>query len=121
MTNLNKQILEMIQSSEGHLTAEEAFMLAKKKHINVSMASIYRILNKLYEEGLINKVSTEDGPDIFDKTINEHGHLVCDVCGGIIDFEILPIKKVINKEVKEDIKSIDLKLHYICEKCKSKK
>ena len=55
MTKLNQQILDMINSSNGHLTAEEAFLLAKKKKIEISLASTYRILNKLVKEGLINK------------------------------------------------------------------
>ncbi len=120
MTKLNRQILEMMQNSKGHMTAEEAFLLAKRKNIDVSLASMYRILNRLTEDGLLTKVSMDGQPDVFDKTVREHGHLVCDVCGEIVDFEIGNIKEIINEEVNEDIKTIDLKLHYVCAKCRKK-
>ena len=53
MTDLNRQILDMIQNSDGHLSASEAFDLARSQGIDVSLSSMYRILNSLYEKGYI--------------------------------------------------------------------
>ena len=120
MTKLNQEILDMITNSSGHLTAEQAFLLAKKKKIDVSMASVYRILNKLADDGYINKVCIPGQVDVFDKTTTEHEHLICDQCGKIIDINIKGIKKILEKETKEKVNKYDLCIHYICEDCRKK-
>ena len=121
MTKLNQTILDMILNSDGHLTAEEAFLLAKEKKINVSMASIYRILSKLAEEGYIKKISIPGGADIFDKTLENHEHLVCKVCGKVKDIHIDNLNKLLIKETGlKEIDSYSLCIDYVCEDCKKR-
>lgn len=120
MTKLNQQILDMLNNSSGHLTAEDTFLLAKKKKIKVSMASIYRILNKLYDEGLINKVTIPGQVDIFDKTKGSHEHLLCDKCGKVLDINIKNIKGYLEKNTNEKIDKYDLCIHYTCAECRKK-
>lgn len=120
MTNLNQSILEMVRNSEGHLTAEEAFLLAKKKKIDVSMASIYRILGKLADDGLIRRFSVSGGADVFDKTLDEHEHLICSKCGKVKDIHIKDLKKKLIKEVGVEISDYELSINYICDDCKKK-
>lgn len=120
MTSLNQNILEMVRKSPGHLTAEEAFLLAKKKKIDVSIASIYRILGKLADDGYIKRFSVFGGPDIFDKTLEEHGHFVCKKCGKVRDIVIPNLKNKIIKESNIEIKDYDLTINYTCEHCRKK-
>ena len=120
MTNLNQNILQMIRNSEGHLTAEEAFLLAKKKKIDVSIASIYRILAKLADDGLISRFSVAGKPDVFDKTLDEHEHLICSKCGRVKDIHIKDLKKKLVKEVGVEISDYELSINYICDDCKKK-
>lgn len=120
MTKLNQNILNMIQSSDGHLTAEQAFLLAKKKKIDVSMASIYRILGKLSEDGYIKRISVSGMPDVFDKTLEEHEHLVCYKCGIVEDIHINDLKKILSKQVGFDVKEYDLNIKYLCKHCRKK-
>ena len=120
MTNLNQQILNLVRESEGHLTAEQAFLLAKNKGINVSMASIYRILGKLADDGLINRIHVANKPDIFDKTISEHEHMICSRCGKVKDIHINDFKKILIEQTGiNDIDSFSLCIDYICEDCKN--
>lgn len=121
MTNLNQNILNMIRNSEGHLTAEEAFLLAKKNKINISMASIYRILGKLADEGLIKRFSVPGKPDVFDKTLDEHEHLVCSKCGKVNDIYIKDLKNKLIKETGVEIDNFELTINYICDECRKKK
>lgn len=120
MTKLNQLILDLIRNSEGHLTAEQVFLLAKKKKINVSLASIYRILGKLADEGLINRFSVASKPDVFDKTIDQHAHLICRKCGKVEDVYIKDLKKILCKQIGTDIDSYELNVNCICENCRKK-
>lgn len=117
MTKLNQELLDMIQHSKGHLTAEEVFFLAKENNLSVSMASTYRILSKLHQEGYLAKVTMPGQPDIFDKTITKHGHKLCRVCGQLEDLEIKELDSIISSHIK-DYDSYELMVHHTCDKCK---
>ena len=56
MTQYAKMILELINQSDGHLTAEQLFLELKKKAPKVVQATVYNNLNTLCQEGLIRKV-----------------------------------------------------------------
>ena len=120
MTDLNRQILDMIQNSDGHLSASEAFDLARSQGIDVSLSSMYRILNSLYEKGYISKFITENKIEVYDKTLSEHGHMSCEKCGKTADINLNNFKKVLSKELKCDVTAYKLTISYICPSCKEK-
>ena len=117
MTKLNQDILNLIMQSEGHMTAEETFFLAKKQNIRVSMASTYRILGKLADDGKIKRISVPGMADIFDKTLLEHDHMICDLCGRIRDLDLGNFKETLEKQSGSPIISYNLSVRYICPDC----
>ena len=119
MTKLKQDILNLIQTSKGHVSAEEIFFMAKEVNISISMASTYRILGELADKGLIRRIKVTGEKDIFDKTLIDHGHMVCIKCGKISDVNIPNFKKIIIKETGiKDFDSYDLCINYICDDCK---
>ena len=120
MTDLHRKILDMIQNSDGHLSASEAFDLARSQGIDVSLSSMYRILNSLYEKGYISKFITENKIEVYDKTLSEHGHMICEKCGKTADINLNNFKKVLSKELKCDVTAYKLTISYICPSCKEK-
>lgn len=120
MAQLNEQILTMLNKSEGHLTAEEAFIMAKNKNLRVSFASIYRVLGKLSEEGKIQRLLVPGHPDVFDKTVKEHSHMVCSNCGKVKDIDSSKIKNALIKSINEDFNSFNLTINYVCKECRKK-
>ena len=118
MTELNQKILKMLQDSDGHLTADEAFFLARKKKINVSLASIYRILTNLADQKYIKRINVPGHNDVFDKTNTEHGHFVCLKCGKVKDIKLNNIRSYLERNVNEDFESFNLTINYVCKECK---
>jgi Fur family peroxide stress response transcriptional regulator len=60
---------------------------------SLSPATVYRVLEFLEREGLVRRVSTTEGAGRFDANISEHQHLVCRVCGSMVDFEpAMPVR-----------------------------
>lgn len=121
MTKLNQKILQLIQESSGHLNATEVFLLAREKGIDVSLSSTYRILNSLYEKGYISKFVAEDKVEVYDKTLSDHSHLICEKCGKINDIHLSDFKKILCDKLNYDITGYRLNITYICEECQRKK
>ena len=112
-------ILEIINNSNEHMTAEQVFFKLKSIHPSVVLATVYNNLNNLYKQGKIRKISIEGCPDRYDKTIR-HDHLVCRCCGKLSDIYLEDITSELERQTGFSIDGYDLKVQYICPECKAK-
>jgi Fur family peroxide stress response transcriptional regulator len=76
-----ERILELLQGTGAHPTADWLYDRLKGEFPNLSMGTVYRNLNILVEQGLINRID-------------------CEKCGAIIDLP-LPIDEALNRRVDE--------------------
>ena len=119
MTKYSKQLLELINQSDGHMTAEQLFLELKKSEPKVVQATVYNNLNALYQKGMVRKLSLAGSPDRYDK-IHRHDHLICKKCGALSDIAICDITENLEKQIGEEIISYDLNIFYLCPKCREK-
>ena len=119
MTKYAQQILDIINASSDHLTAEKIYLRLKTSNSKVVLATVYNNLNLLYEQNLIRKVSVEGYPDRYDKII-KHDHLVCKKCGMLSDIHLSDLTAHLQAQIPEEIISYDLKVNYICPACRNK-
>lgn len=117
MTTNSELILNVINISEDHLTAEQIFLKLKETSTKIALATVYNNLNALYENNLIRKVVVEGYPDRYDKIVR-HDHLVCKQCGRLTDIMLKDLTMKLKEEIGEDILSYDLKVSYICPSCR---
>ncbi|OUN23058.1 transcriptional repressor [Pseudoflavonifractor sp. An85] len=119
MTKYPKQILQIIQTSRDHLTAEQIFQELKQIYPAVVRATVYNNLHKLWESGAIRKVVLEGQPDRYDR-LERHDHLVCKECGRLSDVTLSDLTRQLEEQLGMPILSYDLKMTYLCEACKNK-
>jgi len=81
-------ILEIVKSNPVHPTAEWVYEQARKKMPGIGIATVYRNLNVLAEQGQIGKIVHVDGVDRFDCNTSEHYHLQCNRCGKLSDLPV---------------------------------
>lgn len=121
MTKYRKLILDIIKLSMGHMTAEEIYMQAKQKHPSIAIGTVYRNLGLMTEAGEIRRINVPGAPDIYDKTLYPHDHLICQNCGRVTDISIPDLKEFFKKKEGIEILGYDLNLRYICNECKNRK
>ena len=119
MTRYAQQILDIINESTDHLTAEMIYLRLNASNSRVVLATVYNNLNLLYEQDMVRKVSVEGYPDRYDKVI-KHDHLVCKKCGALSDIRLTDLTAQLQAQIPEEIISYDLKINYICPSCRSK-
>lgn len=117
MTKYAKKILEIVESSNDHLTAEQIFMQLRETYPTVVLATVYNNLNRLWEENRIRKVSLEGMADRYDRT-RRHDHIVCKKCGRLLDVDLGDLTAQMEEKAGISILSYDLKLLYLCEACR---
>lgn len=119
MSRYAELILELVNQSQEHMTAEQIFLELKKTEPRVVQATVYNNLNALCQEGLIRKLSLENSPDRYDKILR-HDHLICRKCGALSDVNFENLTKQLESQLGEGILSYDLKVFYLCPRCREK-
>lgn len=117
MTKYRKKILEIVNSSRNHMTTEEIYGRLRQTYPTVVLATVYNNLNRLWQEGLLRKVSVEGMPDRYDR-IQRHDHLVCKQCGSLLDIDLGDLTEQLEQRAGISIVSYDLKLNYVCDACR---
>lgn len=114
-------ILNYILNSHEHLTADSIYIDLKKDNPELSLGTVYRNLIKLTEMGVVKKVSLPNQVDKFDKNLEPHAHLICDICGSITDINIDGVSKFLNNISNDEnisISKYEITFNGICKKCK---
>lgn len=115
----SQSILEIINTSGEHMTAEQVFFVLKEKYPSVVMATVYNNLNSLYQSEKIRKISMEGQPDRYDRN-TRHDHLVCSRCGKLSDIVLSDFTEILEREVGFPVKAYDLRIQYLCPGCREK-
>lgn len=113
-------ILEVINHSDDHLTAEQVYLRLKEGNSKAVLATVYNNLATLHQKGLIRKVAVPGFPDRYDKVTTRHDHLVCKQCGALKDVTLDDMTAELEKETGVHILSYDLNIDYICPSCAAK-
>ncbi len=83
-----EEILRVVRETDSHPTADWVYEQVRKTLPHVSLGTVYRNLNLLADEGLIQRVILDDGVVRFDGNINEHHHFICAKTGKIYDVNL---------------------------------
>jgi Fe2+ or Zn2+ uptake regulation protein len=132
---------ELLHSKKMRITKKRVFMLESilkkrssfhageifsdiKDEIEIDQATVYRILNSLQQNDLIQKILEFDGIAYFESScmhFQTHSHFICQNCK-----EIQCLRELSEEEIKTikkighpfDVEKINLVLRGKCKKCK---
>lgn len=104
----------------GHTTSDELIQYMGKIQSDVSLATIYRNLGILVEEGQVRKLKLGDF-DVYETIKEKHYHFICKSCGKIMD---IPTSNINPMDIPKDfmdneISDYDLVLFGYCKNCRS--
>ena len=119
MTKYERAIYDIVRMSREHLTVHQIFERLKTDHPKVVLATVYNNRNKMWESGLVRKVSAEGMPDRYD-ILQKHDHLVCKRCGKILDVSFEDLTAPLRSQPGQDFLFYDLKLYYLCPECRER-
>lgn len=121
-TEQRTQILMTFLETERHLTAEELYILVRKKYPSVGYATISRTLKLLCDCGLCSELRVEDGVTRYEHLYghDHHDHLICIECGSFVEVVSLEIERLQEKLAQANgftTKRHRLEIYGICKKC----
>jgi len=120
-TPQRKVILEELQQLTSHPTADDLYERVRGRMPKISLGTIYRNLDILYHQGVIQKLHVAESQMRFDGNPEPHFHVHCVKCGRIADIYNCPDISFVLKEVQSDfsIEDYSLIFHGHCPECAS--
>lgn len=104
-----------------HPTAEDIFEEIHEIDPNISLATVYRNLNLLADNGEIRRVRYQGVSDRYDHIMTEHFHFVCNKCGKVrnlsIKTEFAKMDDLIKNEIASSVEHHDLIVYGVCKEC----
>lgn len=115
-------LIALLRGTDSHPSADRLYTEMKKTFPNISIATVYRNLAVLEKTGAVIKLSLGGGREYYDGDTSRHYHLICSVCGRIIDVP-MPYTRRIDKTASEltgaDIDNHNIVFNGICADCKN--
>lgn len=71
-----------------HPDCECIYNIMKTEQPNLSLTTVYNVLESLEKEGFIIKINIDNNRVHYDADTKLHGHFKCNRCGKIYDFDI---------------------------------
>src|SRR5262249_52021125 len=80
-----EQVFAALQGDHTHPFAYEIYRRVHRKLPRISLATVYRNLHSLVEEGKIRTLVLDEQGARFDPETSQHDHFVCERCGRVVD------------------------------------
>lgn len=124
MTNQRELILQELQKSRKHLAADELYERVKKIMPRISLATVYRNLETLFDAGMIGKLEISGRQKRFDYDVSDHDHIYCVQCHRVDNIKldrdtIHPPSSVSSRGYK--ITGFRVEFAGLCPACRKKK
>ena len=121
-----RAVLDVVRASQDHPTAAQVYEVVREKRPRMGIASVYRILHNLVEQGYLKELHYIDDSCHYDAHVERHDHAICTVCGTLLD---IPIEVKVPQGVLQaaaeaagiEMSSYELRLYGHCSLCNGHK
>ncbi len=124
MTSQREIILEELRKLKSHPTADELYLVVKQRLPRISIATVYRNLEKMSEAGIIKKLEYSGRQKRFDAATHPHYHIHCIRCGRIADVKTIPgrrLNSMISDASGYEVIDDQVEFSGICPECRNRK
>lgn len=116
-------VLKILRRHE-HPNIDELYTDIKKEYPSISLATVYKNLNTLQEQGLVVEVNVPNQKTYYDIYEEPHIHIFCSNCGHISDVSFNEVQmqkqqELIEKKIGNLIEHLDVSARVNgCVKCR---
>lgn len=117
------EVLKAVHEAPDHPSADTVYQIVKQRCPSVSLATVYKTLDKLVAMGELTIALVQDGKTRYDTRVSDHHHFLCRNCGQVEDIEVkldcmescLP--QAVGKQLK--VERSEVVFHGLCQECLS--
>lgn len=117
-------LMILLAHRERHLSADEVYLAARERNLELGLATVYRTLELFAQLGIVHKLDYGDGQSRYEYNAgldrHYHHHLICLGCGRIIEFNqdlLEDLEREISRKTDFDITDHCLRFFGYCRSC----
>jgi Fe2+ or Zn2+ uptake regulation protein len=121
LTRQRAAVFNYLSQAEHHPTAEEIYLAVKRKLPKISLATVYKNLEKLVELGAASKLTYGDAAARYDIRTDHHYHTRCLRCGRVQDFDSVKGRELLRQITPQagfTVEDYRLELLGHCQNCR---
>ena len=124
LTSQRRAVLEALKDFRGHPSAEEVYLVVKKRNPKVALGTVYQALSVLEEIGLIEAKHWSESPVRYDLNTEPHYDIRCTRCDEVaeipgIEFEDFAARLRENTPYK--VTNASLVIEGLCPHCQAER
>jgi Fe2+ or Zn2+ uptake regulation protein len=116
-------ILEYLKHKRHHPNIADRYKNVSIKLSTLSMTTVYNTMDFLKKDGLAHELPLRNVEGmIFDSNLISRNHLICIICGKIVDVEDDVDHSLLLNEIPKDgfaIRKISIEFYGMCPNCKN--
>ena len=125
LTAPRRALAGLVAGRQGHFTADDLLATARRRHLGLGRATIFRALDVLTELGIVERIDLPTGEHAFVACeAAHHHHVVCSSCGRAVwatDHGLERVAAAIGRETGYRIDTHRLELFGLCAECLAKR
>jgi Fe2+ or Zn2+ uptake regulation protein len=115
-------VFQALQGDPSHPFADEIYRRVRKKLPRISLATVYRNLQRLVDDGKIRTVLLGERVARYDPETSDHDHFICAACGRVQDLFLERDRQVDLSPLTRDgyvVTTHTLTVYGVCQGCAS--
>jgi len=119
-----EQVFKALEGDHTHPFAHEIYRRVHKRLPRISLATVYRNLHSLVEEGKIRTLLLNEQGARFDPETSRHDHFVCERCGRVVDLFLRRARQLdLSSLAKQGyvVTTHNLTVHGVCRVCAARR
>src|SRR5215510_10891834 len=120
VTRQLENVFQALQGDPSHPFADEIYRRVRKRLPRISLATVYRNLQRLVEDGKIRTVLLGERVARYDPETSDHDHFICQRCGRVIDLFLERDRQVDLTPLTSDgyiVTTHNLTVYGLCQTC----
>src|SRR3712207_6411431 len=121
LTSQRRAVLEALKEAQGHPSAEDIYLLVKKKNPRVALGTVYQALSVLEEIGVIGSKHWSESPTRYDLNVEPHLDIRCARCGEVSEIpgvELGELEEHIRNNTPYAVTRTTMVIEGLCPACK---
>jgi Fur family peroxide stress response transcriptional regulator len=113
-------VYEALQGDHTHPVADEIYRRVRKKLPRISLATVYRNLQRLVDDGKIRAILLGERIARYDPEVSDHDHFICERCGRVIDLFLERERQVDLTPLAQAgyvVTALNLTVYGVCQGC----
>ena len=123
VTPQRSAVYAMLAATDSHPTPESIHLAVREDLPNLSLATVYKILDQFAEHGLVQKIPNPEQAARYDARVDNHHHTVCSACGRIGDVVLPPLSRDWDRLSAPDgfqVSRVNVVVQGLCADCAAK-